>query len=55
MAPEAKKIAEHYVQTQLKNSGNKPAQKKVQAAVRKVAAVIEEIRSAATQPKAKGT
>lgn len=47
MAPEAKKIAQEYVQQQLtKMSGKTPAQREINAAVKKVASAIEEIRNA---------
>lgn len=58
MAPEAKKIAQEYVQRQLaKMSGKTPAQREINAAVKKVASAIEEIRNAtaAHQPKPKAS
>ncbi len=58
MAPDAKKIAQDYVQRQLANlEGKTPARREINAAVKKVAAVIEEIRSAAaaSQPKPKSS
>lgn len=55
MAPDVKKIAEEYVQKQLKNMDRKAPAREVKAAVRKVAAAIEEIRTAtaANQPNVK--
>jgi hypothetical protein len=57
MAPDVKRIATEYVQKQLKHMDGKiPAQRQINAAVRKVAAVIQEIRTAAArQPKAKSS
>ena len=48
MAPEVKKIARQYVEEQLaKMGGDTPARRRVDAAVKKVAAAIQEVRSAA--------
>ncbi len=48
MAPEVKKIAREYVEAQLaKLGGDSPTPKRVDAAVKKVAAAIQEIRTAA--------
>ena len=55
MAPDVKKLAQEYVQKQLKNMDGKAPARDVNAAIRKVAAAIEEIRTAtaANQPKVK--
>lgn len=48
MAPELKKIAQQYVQEQLANmKGQTPASRQVDAAVKKIAAALQEVRKAA--------
>jgi len=56
MAPDVKRIAEQYVQEQLAHlEGKTPPQREIKAAVKKVAAALQEIHTAAAenQPKPK--